>query len=101
MDVARLRTEISDFLRTSWPMPEGVSETSFSAFNPRQVSEASRLARELSQTARAAGDDDAAVEAVLDQARAEAGRRLPALVKYALMIFLTHDPIGARVGPPP
>jgi hypothetical protein len=38
---------------------------------------------------------------VLAQAREEVEKRLPGTVKYALLIFLTHDPTGARVGVPP
>jgi tyrosinase len=101
MDLESLRREVSSFLSTRWPIPEGVKERSFSPFDNGQVEAASKLADGFSRIARGAGGEEAGIRAVLEQARTEVQTRLPGLVKYALMIFLTHDPTGARVGPPP
>jgi tyrosinase len=95
MDIDRLRAEVAEFLSTTFAPPAGLEDAQFSAFSRAQVQEASLLARQLSAIAKERG-----VAGVLEFARAQVTQRLPSIVKYALLIFLTHDPIGSQVGPP-
>jgi hypothetical protein len=94
-----LREQAAAFLRERFDPPPWVARESFSAFDRRQIRQATRLARELGRVAAANGDIDGVADAIA-RAREEVKRQLPGLVKQALLIFLTHDPIGSRVGPP-
>lgn len=94
-----LRTQAATFLQQRFPRPPGTEELTFSTFRPEQVEEATELARQFSAIAARRGDEQGVAD-VIGAATVEVTRRLPAIVKYALLVFLTHDPIGARVGAP-
>src|SRR5919109_69046 len=95
--VEELRARAAAFLQQRFPRPPGTEDLTFSAFRREQVQEATELARQFGDIAARRGDVDG-VGDVLDTAEQEVAQRLPAIVKYALLIFLTHDPIGALVG---
>jgi tyrosinase len=94
-----LRAAAAAFLQQRFPRPEGTEGLTFSAFRPDQVEEATQLARHFGEIAARRGDEQGVAD-VLAAAEQEVTRRLPAIVKYALLVFLTHDPVGARVGAP-
>lgn len=96
---AELRQAASTFLQERFAAPAGLEDRRFTAFDPEQVSEAARLARRFGEIAAERGDRDG-VGDVLEAARVAVREQLPGLVKYALQLFLTHDPIGAQVGTP-
>src|SRR5688572_17788317 len=97
---SELRKQAAAFLQQEFAAPAGTDPAiRFSPFSPSQVEEAMQLAKRFSSVANARGGLDG-VGDVLEAARGETRRRLPGLVKYALLLFLTHDPIGAEVGAP-
>lgn len=97
--VAELRSQVAGFLQTSFPPPEGPTGPAFSAFDRAQVEVATELAVRFGEIAAGSGDIDG-VSDVLEAAVRETRHRSASLVKYALLIFLTHDPIGSQIGPP-
>lgn len=94
-----LRAQALGLLQGRASGPEQLAGTRFSPFRREQVAEAMELARRFSQTA-AGKPPEVGIAAVLDEARALMSSELPAIVKYALLIFLTHDENGARLGVP-
>lgn len=93
-----LRARVLGILQGRSVAPQGVA-TNFSSFRPEQVAQATALSRRFSEIA-AKEPGNAGVAAVLDEAQRLIGSELPAIVKYALLIFLTHDANGARLGVP-
>jgi Hemocyanin, copper containing domain/Hemocyanin, ig-like domain len=89
-----LRRQAADFLTT--PSPRNQQER-FSAFRPDQLDEALALMAEFMAIAHEKGGD-AGLAAVLAAANLQRGRHSPGLVKYALELFVTHDPLGQRLG---
>lgn len=96
---SELRSRIAEFLQARFPPPSGPAGPAFSAFDRAQVEVATELAQRFGEVAGANGDIDGVAD-VLEAAMQETRRRSASLVKYALLIFLTHDPIGSQIGPP-
>ena len=69
----------------------------FSPFDPERLSAAIELAGSFMAIANSIDDVEAAMNAVLDEAQKAASTEDPELVRYALMVFLTHHPKGAQV----
>src|SRR4051812_46560091 len=94
-----LERRVLALLQGRFPVPEGVEAQRFSQFDREQVTEASEISDEMSRAAEDRGGVDG-IEAGIALAEQEVTRRLPAIVKYALMLFLTHDPLGSALGVP-
>jgi hypothetical protein len=77
-----------------------VPRSTFSLFIPSQLKQAIDLAARFMEIANADGGD-AGLEQVLDAADAAAREHDLELVKYALMVFVTHHPRGQLLPIPP
>lgn len=69
----------------------------FSQFDLRQMGRVAVSMREFRNIRRRAGDDETGLAGVLDRARELATDENPDLVKWALRLFITHDPVGQRL----
>jgi tyrosinase len=72
----------------------------FSLFVPAQLKEAIDLSAQLMELANAA-DEESGLERVLDTVEEAARERDLELIKYALMVFVTHHPRGRQLPIPP
>jgi tyrosinase len=72
----------------------------FSAFHPEQLGRAIELMHELARVADELGGE-AGLAAVLSTVRELAKTNPPALVQYALQLFIVHHPEGSRLSIPP
>ena len=70
--------------------------TSFSPFDPAQAQQANMLARRFVRLADSA-EGTAGLQAVLDEAEKAGAIENPELVRYALMLFITHHPLGNQL----
>ena len=70
--------------------------TSFSPFDPAQAQQANMLARRFVRLANSA-EGTAGLQAVLDEAEKAGAIENPELVRYALMLFITHHPKGNQL----
>jgi hypothetical protein len=68
----------------------------FSPFDPEQAQQANTLARRFVQLANEA-QGTAGLQAVLDEAEKAGATENPELVRYALMLFITHHPMGNQL----
>ena len=68
----------------------------FSPFNPVQAQQANQLARSFVKLADSA-EGTAGLQAVLDEADKAMATEDPELVRYALMLFITHHPQGNQL----
>ena len=75
---------------------EPLASSRFMMFFPSHQERALQLAKRLMALANERADDDG-LEAVLDEAEAAAQTENIDLVKYALMVFITHHPRGRRL----
>ncbi|GAC1349830.1 MAG: hypothetical protein NVSMB27_26610 [Ktedonobacteraceae bacterium] len=75
---------------------EAVPKASFSPFDPVQAQRASTLARSFVKLADSAGGTTG-LKAVLDKADEAMTTEDPDLVRYALMLFITHHPLGNQL----
>jgi tyrosinase len=107
--IEQLQQRASDFLQQQRPLRPGAAardgraaadEPAFELFDPSQLKAAIDLAARLMALANAA-EDESALESVLAAAEAESRTRGLALVKYALMVFITHHPRGRQLPIPP
>jgi hypothetical protein len=69
-------------------------EVPFQLFIPTHLKVAIDLSAQFMEVANAAADDESALEGVLDAAAAARREHGRELVKYALMVFITHHPRG-------
>lgn len=69
---------------------------SFSPFDPVQAQQANMLAHRFVQLANSAGGT-AGLQAVLDETEKVGATENPELVRYALMLFITHHPTGNQL----
>jgi tyrosinase len=69
---------------------------SFSPFDPVQAQQANLLAQRFVQLANSA-EGTAGLQAVLDETEKAAATENPELVRYALMLFITHHPTGNQL----
>src|SRR5207249_7478454 len=69
----------------------------FSPFDAERLQLAIELAARFMAIANSIDDAQAAINAVLDEAQKAASTEDPELVRYALMVFLTHHPKGFQV----
>ena len=103
MTIQELQQRTSDFLerrpaagaglRSDTRIAEMPAEAPFQLFIPEQLKAAIDLAARFMEIANAA-PDESGLEAVLDSADASARELGIGLVKYALMVFITHHPSG-------
>src|SRR5262245_22911910 len=78
----------------------GQTKARFAVFIPQHLEAALALAGHFMQLANAAGGDEG-LNAVLAAAEAVTATHDVELVKYALMVFITHHPEGRRLPIPP
>ena len=102
-DIADLQRETEAFFKTPVSTTRALGAPApprFSEFIPDQLDRALALAGRFMALADQAGGE-AGLTAVLDAARQASTSEDPDLVKYALMVFITHHPEGSRLPIPP
>jgi tyrosinase len=87
-------------LRRDARIAEMPAEAPFQLFIPEQLKAAIDLAAHFMEMTNAA-PDESGLEAVLDAAEAAVREHGIGLVKYALMVFITHHPAGRLLPIPP
>src|SRR4051794_11472768 len=107
MAIEQIRDETVDFFRSPprarAAVPAGVAAPeveTFSQFNVRQMSRVAVLTRDFARIRAAAPDEEDGLRQVLDAARQRAAEENADLVKWALRLFITHDPVGQRLPTP-
>lgn len=78
----------------------GAPREKFTLFNPEHAARAKELADRLTQIAEAAGGEQGVREA-LEEASVMADAADPDMVRFALMMFATHHPLGRQIRIPP
>lgn len=81
------------------PGGSGVARV-FSVFNPKQLEHALALARGFMETVNAHPGNDGLERVLAQVERLRATENLD-LLKYALLVFITHHPVGRRLPIPP
>jgi hypothetical protein len=101
-DIAELQRRAEELLLglgrvpASRPRGVGAPRVEFSPFVFEHLEQARALAGRFGSLVSGAPSEEEGLQAVLDDAEARRGESA-ALVEFALMIFITHDPRGARL----
>lgn len=104
MSIEELRAATFEFFVSPPPRPVTAEEglevappEPFSQFDLRQMGRVAVLMREFRDIRRRAEDEETGLADVLDRARELATEENPELVKWALRLFITHDPVGQQL----
>lgn len=81
-------------------LSQGTETGRFNPFDAKAVKTAALIGLEMAIEAEKAGDDDGAIDAVLNLAEARANDHPAGLVQHGLAIFATHSALGRLMGKP-
>ena len=98
---AGTRAPGGEVLGADFAEPSATEGRRFSHFDPADQRQAMEIVRRLMDAAEGAGGGEAGLEAALAEAERAAADYPVAMVKYALMVFITHHREGSRLPIPP